>query len=44
MFLREIACAFSIELGDCAEHPPPYSDAECKETCLANPECAAYNR
>ena len=32
------------ELGDCAEHPPPYSDDECKEACLANPECGAYNQ
>jgi hypothetical protein len=32
-----------IELGNCAEHGPPFSEDECKAACLDNPECGAFN-
>ena len=41
--VKDFDCNPGIELGDCAEHDPPYSERQCRETCLANPECGAFN-
>jgi hypothetical protein len=36
-------CYPGIELGNCADHPQPYSIQECKRKCLNTPNCGGFN-